>query len=223
MGNKKQTNLKQFFISKSSHNQEQNTSHNQEQNNEKEKAFISELTPYEVEYRIGDGNDFNINHDMEGRVISVKFPLFDLVNVYVPNSAEQLKRLDYRINQWDEDFVTYINNKKRPVIWFGDLNVAYEAKDTWNEGAKHLAKQAGTTPEERDSFQKQLNRGPYADAFRFLHPNAWGQYTYWSTRANNRPSNKGLRLDYFICSHSLLPEKENKSQSRCFIRDSYML
>ena len=89
----------------------------------------------------------------------------------------------------------------------------------WNEGAKHLAKSAGTTPEERASFEEQLNAG-YVDAFRALHPNAKGQYTYWSQRAGNRAPNKGLRLDYFICSESMMHDGDGSS---VVVRDSYIV
>ena len=94
---------------------------------------------------------------------------------------------------------------------------AHKALDVWNDGAKHLAKCAGTTPEERESFTKQLEHG-FVDLFRHLHPEAKGQYTFWSTRAGNREPNKGLRLDYFIGSERLIKEDE-----RVVARDSYII
>jgi len=110
----------------------------------------------------------------------------------------------------------------KPVIWLGDLNVAHTYLDCWNDGAKHLAKQAGTTPEERASFQHQLdsNNGAFVDAFRYLHPTAKGHYTYWSQRAGNRDPNKGLRLDYFICSRDMMEDGEDK---KVVVRDCYMI
>jgi exodeoxyribonuclease III len=99
----------------------------------------------------------------------------------------------------------------------GDLNVAHTNLEVWNDGAKHLAKQAGVTAEERASFEAQLNAG-FIDAFRRLHPTAKGHYSYWSQRAGNREPNKGLRLDYFICDPSLF----NK-ESKTIVRDSYVL
>mmetsp|Transcript_16046 Transcript_16046/g.36861 ORF Transcript_16046/g.36861 Transcript_16046/m.36861 type:complete len:137 (-) Transcript_16046:38-448(-) len=105
----------------------------------------------------------------------------------------------------------------RPVLWLGDLNVAHTALEVWNDGAKHLAKQAGVTPEERASFQEQLDAG-FVDAFRRLHPTAKGCYSYWSQRAGNREPNKGLRLDYFICSPDLFDETK-----QVVVRDSYIL
>ncbi|KAL7462690.1 hypothetical protein ACHAXS_003062 [Conticribra weissflogii] len=151
-------------------------------------------------------------HDGEGRVITVEYPLFYLTNVYVPNSGQKLDRLTYRTSQWDTDFLQkmkqYESEGNKPVIWLGDLNVAYDEKDTWNEGAKHLVKSAGTTPEERASFAKQLEGG-FVDAFRHLHP-----------EAGNRAPNQGLRLDYFICSKTLM---EDGREKKVVVRDSYMV
>ena len=158
-------------------------------------------------------------HDQEGRIITVEFPLFSLTNVYVPNSGQKLERLDYRTEQWDKDFLAFHQNKESPVIWAGDLNVAHTNLEVWNDGAKHLATQAGITQQERDSFQAQLDAG-YIDAFRKLHPEAKGHYSYWSQRAGNRTPNKGLRLDYFVCSPSLF--KDDK-ESKVVVRDSYTL
>lgn len=100
-------------------------------------------------------------------------------------------------------------------MWLGDLNIAHTNLEVWNDGAKHLPKQAGVTPEERASFQEQLDAG-FVDAFRRLHPEAKGHYSYWSTRAGNREPNKGLRLDYFICDPMFFEE-----DSRVVVRDSY--
>mmetsp|Transcript_24169 Transcript_24169/g.36250 ORF Transcript_24169/g.36250 Transcript_24169/m.36250 type:complete len:134 (-) Transcript_24169:32-433(-) len=105
-----------------------------------------------------------------------------------------------------------------PVIWLGDLNVAHKRLDVYNDGAKHLLKQAGCTLAEKESFSRQLEAG-YVDAFRALHPNAEGQYTYWSQRTFAREPNKGLRLDYFVCSKSMM-ECDNE---HAVVRDSYML
>lgn len=174
------------------------------------------LTPQEVSYEIGKEE-----HDAEGRVINLDFPAFSMSNLYVPNSGQTLARLDYRTEQWDKDMLQFMQKRESdrgvPVIWLGDLNIAHTAKDVWNDGAKHLVKQAGVTPQERASFQEQLDAG-YVDAFRHLHPEAQGQYTYWSQRAGNREPNKGLRLDYFICSPSLFDENEN-----VVVRNSHIL
>jgi exodeoxyribonuclease-3 len=144
-----------------------------------------------------------------------------MCNVYVPNSGQKLERLSYRTEEWDKDFLSFIQKKQKdrgvPVLWLGDLNVAHTNLEVWNDGAKHLAKQAGVTAEERASFEAQLNAG-FIDAFRRLHPTAKGHYSYWSQRAGNREPNKGLRLDYFICDPSLFDE-----ESKTIVRDSYVL
>lgn len=166
------------------------------------------------------------DHDSEGRIITMDFPLFTLANVYVPNSGQNLERLSYRTQEWDKDLLEYMQRKEQerglPVIWLGDLNVAHKAYDCWNDGAKHLEKQAGTTKEERESFQMQLDAagGAYIDAFRHLYPDAKGHYTYWSQRAGNRQPNKGLRLDYFICSKRLF---EDTQDNLVVVRDTYMI
>ena len=177
---------------------------------------ISNLQPVTVSKELGFPA-----HDGEGRTITAEFPLFYLTNVYVPNSGQKLERLSYRTTQWDKDFLNkmqHLEKEGKPIIWLGDLNVAYDEKDTWNEGAKHLAKSAGTTAEERASFAEQLSTG-YIDAFRHLHPDGKGHYSYWSQRAGNREPNKGLRLDYFICSKDLMTDGNTKA----VVRDSYML
>lgn len=160
-------------------------------------------------------------HDGEGRTVTAEFPLFYLTNVYVPNSGQKLDRLGYRTEEWDTDFLSKMQEfgKGKPVIWLGDLNVAHNEKDTWNEGAKHLVKSAGTTPQERASFDRQLGAG-FVDAFRHLHQDAKGHYSYWSQRAGNREPNKGLRLDYFICSKDLMEESDDR---KVVVRDSYMV
>ena len=104
-----------------------------------------------------------------------------------------------------------------PLMWLGDLNVAHKNYEAYNFGAKHLDKQAGLTPQERASFQEQLDAG-FVDAFRELHPEAKGHYTYWSQRAGNRLPNKGLRLDYFVCDPAMFSD-----DSKVIARDSYML
>lgn len=165
-------------------------------------------------------------HDGEGRTITAEFPLFYLTNVYVPNSGQKLDRLSYRTKQWDKDFVNKMQQLEKdgnkPIIWLGDLNVAYDEKDTWNEGAKHLAKSAGTTPEERAAFAEQLSAG-FIDVFRHLHPHGKGHYSYWSQRAGNREPNKGLRLDYFICSKDMILKGGDNDGRKAIVRDSFMV
>ncbi|KAG7346114.1 exodeoxyribonuclease [Nitzschia inconspicua] len=159
--------------------------------------------------------------DNEGRTIILDFPWATVANVYVPNSGQNLERLDFRTKEWDKFFLQYMQTKEKnrglPIVWLGDLNIAHKASDIWNDGAKHLDKQAGVTPQERASFTEQLEAG-YVDAFRHLHPNARGHYSYWSQRAGNREPNKGLRLDYFVCSPQLF-DKTNQ----VIVRDSFMV
>jgi exodeoxyribonuclease III len=177
---------------------------------------IAYLIPQDVSMKMGKAE-----HDAEGRIITLDFPLFSMAALYVPNSGQKLERLDYRTEQWDKDLLKYMQDlqKKRgvPVMWLGDLNVAHTALEVWNDGAKHLSKQAGVTPQERASFQAQLDAG-FVDAFRKLHPTAKGHYSYWSQRAGNREPNKGLRLDYFVCSPEMFDEDQ-----QVVVRDSYML
>ena len=202
------------------------------------------LVPERVSFDLGN----NGKHDTEGRIIVLDFPLFSLINVYVPNSGQTLGRLSYRTDEWDRDLLAFAQSKltrptpqgkkdKRttttttttnttvPVMWLGDLNVAHAALDVWNDGARHLATQAGVTPQERASFQHQLNAG-FIDAFRHFHPTAQGHYSYWSQRAGNRPPNKGLRLDYFVGHQSFFEDTSEKFENatpRVVVRDSYIL
>ena len=174
---------------------------------------VANLTPTEVSYKMNVSD-----HDQEGRLIKVDFPLFSLINCYIPNSGQKLERLDYRTEQWDKDFLQFVQAQPKPTIWLGDLNVAHTNLEVWNDGAKHLATQAGVTQQERDSFQHQLDASGFRDAFRFLHPTAKGCYSYWSQRSGNREPNKGLRLDYFCCAPYFFDD------SSCVVaRDSYML
>mmetsp|Transcript_49729 Transcript_49729/g.120544 ORF Transcript_49729/g.120544 Transcript_49729/m.120544 type:complete len:590 (-) Transcript_49729:1584-3353(-) len=173
------------------------------------------LVPVNVSYELGKPID------NEGRTVIIDMPFATLVNVYVPNSGQKLERLDYRTKEWDKFFLEFIKTKQKernlPVIWLGDLNIAHRSLDIWNDGASHLDKQAGVTPQERASFTEQLESGGFVDAFRRLHPDAKGNYSYWSQRAGNRAPNKGLRLDYFVCSKDMFDENAN-----VVVRDSYM-
>ncbi len=200
---------------------------------------VANLIPTNVSMGMGK-TEHSTEHDSEGRMITLDYPQFTITNVYVPNSGQKLERLDYRTKSWDVDFLRYMKeveaSRRKPVIWLGDLNVAHTYRDVWNDGAKHLAKQAGVTEQERESFQQMLNggndngngNGAFVDAFRYLYPDAMGHYSYWSQRAGNREPNKGLRLDYFICSASLMGDEDNdaekkKKAKKAVVRDSYMI
>lgn len=143
-------------------------------------------------------------HDQEGRVITLEYPEFHLVNVYTPNSQQGLARLDYRMT-WDDAFRAYLKklDKKKPVIACGDFNVAHEEIDIKN--AKSNRRNAGFTDEERGKMTELLDAG-FVDTFRALHPGLEGAYSWWSFRANAGANNVGWRIDYFIASKRLMPE-----------------
>ena len=143
--------------------------------------------------------DMGINqHDAEGRLITAEFEDFFLVNSYVPNSGSGLKRLDYR-EKWDADLRNYLTglDKKKPVIFCGDLNVAHRDIDIARPKSNYN-KTAGFTQREIDGLDALLTSG-FVDAFRELHPEEV-KYSWWSYRMNAREKNIGWRLDYFIVS-----------------------
>ena len=165
-------------------------------------AIFSKQAPLSVKKGIGIEK-----HDKEGRVISAEFEDFYLVTVYTPNSQghdenRRPKRLDYRTKEWDVDFLNFILEleKNKPVIFCGDLNVAYKEIDLANPSTNR--KNAGFTDEERQGFQSILDAG-YLDIFRELHPDTTDAYTWWSYRANARANNVGWRIDYFCVSEKL--------------------
>lgn len=142
----------------------------------------------------------------EGRALTLRYPNFFVCSVYSPNSGEGLKRLDYRLKEWEPALGAHLRtlDAEAPVLLLGDLNVAHLDSDIWNVGAKHLPKSAGTTPEERAAFSTLLSTNRLVDVFRHFFPTACGCFTYWSQRAGNRPFNRGLRLDYSLASSRLL-------------------
>ncbi len=143
-------------------------------------------------------------HDHEGRVITLEYPSFYLVNVYVPNAKRDLSRLDYRM-KWEDDFRTYLKKleEKHPVIICGDFNVAHEEIDVKN--AKENKGCAGFTDEEREKFACLLQSG-FTDTYRYFHPKEKDVYTWWSYVQGVRENNIGWRIDYFLCSNCLLPQ-----------------
>ena len=140
-------------------------------------------------------------HDNEGRVITLEFNEYFLVNVYTPNSKRDLSRLDYRYNEWDKDFLTYLKTleKKKPVIFCGDLNVAHKEIDLRNP--KTNKKNAGFTPEEREGFTNYVDSG-FIDTFREFNEGP-DHYSWWSYMFNSRAKNVGWRIDYFCVSNSI--------------------
>ncbi len=143
------------------------------------------------------------DHDMEGRVLNTEFPDFYLLNVYQPNSQRGLTRLDYRVKEWDPVFLNHLKKleKKKPVLFCGDLNVAHTEIDLANP--KTNRRNAGFTEEERANFSKLL-AGGFVDTFREFEPGP-GHYTWWSQMMNCRARNIGWRVDYFVASAGLKP------------------
>ena len=140
-------------------------------------------------------------HDHEGRVITVETEACFLVNVYTPNSKQELERLSYRM-KWEDDFLTYLKTleKKKPVVFCGDLNVAHREIDLKNPSSNHH--NAGFTDEERNKFSNLLEAG-FTDTFRLFYPDREGAYSWWSYRFNARKNNAGWRIDYFLVSKGL--------------------
>ncbi|MDO8481315.1 MAG: exodeoxyribonuclease III [Nanoarchaeota archaeon] len=162
-------------------------------------AIFTKVKPLKATYDIGVPE-----HDKEGRVITLEFEDFFLVNVYVPNSGVELKRLPYR-GTWDNAFTSYLKklDKQKPVILCGDLNVAHTDIDLKNAKANYN-KTSGYTQQEIDGFEALLNEG-FVDVFRQFNKEP-GNYTYWSYRTNARATNAGWRIDYFIASKRLMPK-----------------
>jgi exodeoxyribonuclease-3 len=144
-----------------------------------------------------------LEHDSEGRVQTADYGDFFLVNVYVPNSKRDLSRLTYR-QKWDRDFLAYLKGleKKKPVIFCGDLNVAHTEIDLANP--KSNVHNHGFTPEERAGFTGFVNAG-FLDTFREFEKGG-GHYTWWSVFSGARARNIGWRLDYFLISKSFRPQ-----------------
>lgn len=161
-------------------------------------ATFTRLTPHEV--RRGIGVDV---HDHEGRVVTLDLGAAYLVNVYVPNSQNELARLPYRL-EWERDFADYVCalDREKPVIICGDMNVAHEEIDLANP--KTNRRNAGFTGEERGAMTQLLSRG-FTDTFRHLHPDERGAYSWWSYRGGARARNVGWRIDYFLVSDRLAP------------------
>jgi exodeoxyribonuclease-3 len=140
-------------------------------------------------------------HGNEGRVITLDYGDFYLVNVYAPNSQRGLMRLDYRMS-WQDDFRLHLKSldEKKPVIVCGDLNVAHQEIDLKNPRSNH--KNAGFSPQEREKMTELLDSG-FIDSFRYLYPDQTGAYTWWSYMFNAREKNVGWRIDYFLVSERI--------------------
>ena len=164
--------------------------------------------PLNVIYGIND------KYNDEGRVITLEYDNFYLVNAYVPNSQEELKRLDFRI-EFEDDLRLYLSSLTKPVIYCGDLNVAHERIDLKNPDSN--TRNPGFSIEERTKFSELLNAG-FKDTFRTLYKDKI-EYSWWSYRFNSREKNIGWRIDYFVVSNSLM-DKVNDSIIRSDIYGS---
>lgn len=160
--------------------------------------------PISVTYGIGVEE-----HDHEGRVITLEFDDYYLVNQYVPNVKRDLSRLNYRM-KWEEDLKKYLKKleEKKPIVVCGDFNVAHEEIDIKN--AKANIGNAGFTYEERDKFTKLLESG-FIDTFRYFNPDKTDSYSWWSYIGNCRSRNIGWRIDYFIVSNSIIDKVSNST------------
>ena len=159
-------------------------------------AIFSKEKPVNVTYGIGKEE-----HDKEGRVITLEFEKFYMVNIYTPNSKRELERLDYR-QVWEDEIREYLLklNESKPVIMCGDLNVAHQEIDLKNP--KTNRRNAGFTDEERNKMTELLNAG-FTDTFRYKYPDVEGKYSWWSYMFHAREKNAGWRIDYFIVSNSI--------------------
>lgn len=159
-------------------------------------AVFTKEEPVSVSYGIGIEE-----HDHEGRVITLEYPDWYLVNCYTPNSQNELQRLSYRMT-WEDAFLAYLKNleNKKPVILCGDLNVAHKEIDLKNP--KTNRKNAGFTDEERGKISRLLESG-FTDTFRYFYPDRTDIYSWWSYRFRAREKNSGWRIDYFLASKAL--------------------
>lgn len=168
-------------------------------------AVFTKIKPLSVKYGVGD-----MSEEAEGRILTLEFEQFYLVNVYTPNAKRDLTRLPYRL-EWEDDMRSYLKqlDQIKPVIMCGDLNVAHEDIDLKN--AKTNRGNSGFTLEERGKMTALLQEG-FTDTFRYFYPSTEGAYTWWSYMSKVRERNIGWRIDYFIASNRL----QNK------LKDSYI-
>lgn len=167
-------------------------------------AIFTKHTPIDVKYGIGIPE-----LDTEGRVITLEYDRFFIVNCYTPNAQQGLARIEHRMI-WEDAFFNYLAalDQRKPVILCGDLNVAHNDIDLKNPTANRG--NAGFSDQERDCFRRLLRNG-FTDSFRHLHPDVTGAYSWWSYRFNARVNNAGWRIDYFLVSDRL---KSNISKAQ---------
>ena len=170
--------------------------------------IFTKIKPNNVIYGI------NGKYNDEGRAITLEFDDFYLVDLYSPNSQDELRRIDYRM-EYEDDLRMYLNElkNKKSVIMCGDLNVAHNEIDLKNPAINHF--NPGFSDQERNKFTLLLESG-FVDSFRYLYPNEI-KYSWWSYRANAREKNVGWRIDYFILS----PDLKNKLKDATIENDIY--
>lgn len=161
-------------------------------------AVFTRIKPLSVRYGI------ETDEEPEGRVLTLEFPGFYLVNVYTPNAKRDLSRLPYRM-EWEDRFLGYLQelDTKKPVIVCGDLNVAHQEIDLRHP--KPNMGNAGFTTEERDKMTALLTGG-FIDTFRHFYPDKTDAYSWWSYMPKVRERNVGWRIDYFLASARLAPK-----------------
>ena len=178
-------------------------------------AVFTKYAPLSVQYGINKSE-----HDEEGRVITLEYDEFYLIACYTPNAGDKLKRLDYRVDEWDKDFFKFMKKlkKKKSVILCGDLNVAFEDIDIYD--TKGHKRTPGFTDEERESFGKFLEMG-FVDTFRELHKEEV-KFSYFTKRVKTfKEDNKGWRLDYFVVNDSVDNKKFKVLKSDMLDKDEY--
>lgn len=159
-------------------------------------------------YSLVDDQDRDVT--IEGRVVSMEFENYYVVTVYTPNSKDDLSRLKFRQNIWDKAFLAHVKllEKKKPVVFCGDLNVAHQEIDLARP--KQNRKNAGFTDEEREGFDNIVKSG-FVDSFRYLNPDTTDKYTWWSYFGKARERNVGWRIDY-VCTSESLKKKIKKAE-----------
>ncbi|WP_373894953.1 exodeoxyribonuclease III [Virgibacillus natechei] len=159
-------------------------------------AVFTKKKPLSVKYGLGDEDE-----QEEGRIITLEFEGFYLVNVYTPNSKRDLTRLDYRL-EWEDELYSYLKklDEQKPIIYCGDLNVAHNEIDLKNDKTNHG--NSGFTKEERGKMTRLLDSG-FIDSLRYFHPETEGLYSWWSYMKTIRERNVGWRIDYLIVSDRL--------------------
>ena len=167
-------------------------------------AIFTRHKPLNVIYGLGIEE-----HDNEGRLITLEYDNYYIATVYTPNAKQELLRLDYR-QKWEDDFREFFKklDDKKPVIIWGDMNVAHKEIDLKNPKSNH--QNPGFSDEEREKFTLLLDSG-FIDSFRYFYPDKENEYSWWSYRGSARKNNTGWRIDYFLVSDRLKEKLKSAS------------